>query len=82
MNNDQIIEIAKQSNIPHWEGTDQPEFLADLCDFARLIAAAQREEDARICEVERENYCAYPRTQGWYGADNCAAAIRNSGGAA
>jgi len=74
MTNDQIIEMAKQT----WGDFYTP--TAQTITFARVIQQAQREEDARICEVEREKYCAYPRTQGWYGADNCAAAIRNSGG--
>ena len=70
MKDAEIIEMAKQvlliseNNSPFW--ADHGKLIA----FARLIEAATREEDARICE-DTEGVGAYYE---------CAAAIRNSGG--
>ena len=76
MNDEQIIEMAKQTDIPKWYGTDDPAFVAELIAFARLIQQAQREEDARI--VEAPHWKPAVRTE----LKNRAAAIRNSGGEA
>ena len=75
LTNDQIIEMAKQT-LKYQE--ESPE-VSGVIAFARLIAEAQREEDARICEnlpwKFRTEFCPPVK-------DECAAAIRNSGGAA
>ena len=75
MKDNQIIEMATPHfvRIEYDRGGDHEcyEFSSDeLITFARLIAKKQREEDARICEVYE-----------WETGKNCAAAIRNSGGA-
>jgi len=64
--------MAKQTNIPLWTGTDDAMFVVELIAFARLIAAAQREDIAKMFDGEV-----------WaYDYREIAAAIRNSGGAA
>ena len=72
MTNDQIIEMAEQAGLKI-----DPRFgecytgNVQLIAFARIIEKQVREEDARIC---MNNFMSR-------GSD-CAAAIRNSGGAA
>ena len=68
MTNEQIIEMAKQAG-DDWDHT-LPSDKDFLIAFARLIAAAQREEDARIVDEFSDS--------GFMFSD----AIRNSGGVA
>ena len=76
ISDDQIIEMAKQSGTPirHYyddNGLTEKELIA----FARLIEAKVREEDAKLVDnLYHETYMRNIR--------DCAAAIRNSGGAA
>jgi hypothetical protein len=81
MNDDQIIEMACQ--VEHIAVAPDTYFMwdeSDIIAFARLIAEKQREEDARICIdlMARVGFSDFHFEAG----DQCAAAIRNSGGAA
>ena len=72
MTNDQIIEIAKQAGFYAPDTYHQEMLIA----FARLIEAATREEDARICESAHD----WTQVERLNVMKDCAAAIRNSGG--
>jgi hypothetical protein len=79
---DQIIEMANQHGIMGPNEWMLPK--APVLAFARLIQQAQREEDARIVEkLDADKFYTADRA-GIIGAAHlaCAAAIRNSGGAA
>lgn len=65
MTDEQIIEMAKQAGFEDY-GTSWID--SRLTTFARIIQAAQREEDARICD-DLKNFFGY----------QCASAIRNQG---
>ena len=66
MTNEEIIEMAKQTHIPQWCGTDDHEFVVELLAFARLIEQATREADGKTCD-ELKHYFGY----------QCAEAIRS-----
>jgi hypothetical protein len=83
MTNDQIIEMAKDAGLTCYGGSKQSSGLHSwhaytnhLEAFARLIAEKQREEDAGICM----GLCSVIEEPHEF--ERCAAAIRNSGGAA
>ena len=67
LTNDQIIEMCIKAELPG----NVTQYFA----FARLIAAATREEDAQIVLSRRIGYAVDD-----YGLNTLAAAIRNSGG--
>lgn len=68
MNRDDIIELAKKAGFTQGDLTD---FSDLIVHFADLVAAAEREECAKVCdERERANL---------YGVKECAAAIRARG---
>jgi heme oxygenase len=56
MTNDQILEMAKQTDMPHWYGTDDPVFVKELIAFARLIEAAIKKEirQTNLTETQME----------------------------
>ena len=73
MTQDEIIEMARQAGIEKWwdSGNEQREVLQEHLEaFAKLVAAKEREECAKVCEVyewgNRETYAA----------EQCAKAIR------
>lgn len=86
MNQDEIIEMARRSNILENIGYDNPDMknwrgdvVRELSVFAKLIAAKEREICAHICEI----LWAYPDNgmateEEVYGA-KCAGAIRSRG---
>ena len=69
MNEDEIILMADASGLSFYGmGKDREKFIYYLKAFAKLIAAAEREACAVICEA-----------QGEYGDEQYAAAIRARG---
>ena len=76
MTDEQILEIAKPAGFYAPDAYHKEM----LITFARLIAEKQREEDAVICIdlMARVGFSDFHFDAG----DQCAAAIRNSGGAA
>lgn len=72
MNRDDILRMAEESGLDHMPGwLTLPAVLANLERFAALVAIAEREACARVCdEVDRR----------WINqAEKCAAAIRARG---
>ena len=73
MTQDEIIEMARDSGMELYGlGKDRARFVHHLEAFAKLVAEAEREECALICDDQALG--AY-----WEGADACAAAIRKRG---
>jgi hypothetical protein len=73
MNRDDIIRLAREAGMPEWL---QEDWFADPFDsfalrFAALVAAAEREACAKVCEAEGERVDA-----SWV---SCAFAIRERG---
>ena len=70
MTRDDIIRMAREAGFDEWEGTDDVGFLAVIERFATIVAAAQREECAELCDrfAVRDMHPA-----------ECAAAIRKIG---
>ena len=69
--NEEILEVAKQTNIPLWAGTDDPEFVVELLAFARLIEQATREVDIAIAHDFVQYHMDFDK------ADECAKEMRN-----
>ena len=70
MNREEIIRMAREAGMPEWL---QEDWFADPFDsfamkFANLVAAAEREACAKVCEEP-----------GWNAANWCAKAIRARG---
>lgn len=83
MTRDDIIRMAREAG---WEYADDDRGFEPLWHFAALVAAAEREACAKVCEEE----CADPddqfknyedtHTDGWQdGCNSCAWAIRARG---
>ncbi len=73
MNRDDIIRMAKQASGSEWSIFQ--DFMPELERFATLVAAAEREACARVCEE-----LPYPGNSDWQcGTLDCAAAIRARG---
>lgn len=70
--NERIRELARQAGF--YANTDVEKFEK----FAELIAAAEREACATICDVEADEFGGM--SDGFYAAKNCAEAIRARGG--
>ena len=69
MNEDEIILMADASGLSYYGmGKDRDKFLHYLEAFATLVAAAEREACAKLCEAQDE-----------YGDEQYAAAIRARG---
>jgi hypothetical protein len=72
MTQDEIIEMAQECNLigmrPHLDGI----YTEALTDFAKLVAAKEREDCAKVCDDQALG--AY-----WEGADACADRIRARG---
>ena len=83
MNRDDIIRIAREARlVPTWLELCPKDEKA-LERFAALVAAAEREECAKVCEdieeaYQRQESIRYPalRTDAETGSGECAAAIR------
>ena len=50
MTRDDIIQMAREAGFDEWEGADDVEFLAVIERFATLVAAAEREACAALCD--------------------------------
>jgi len=56
MTQDEIIEMARESGLPHWYEDDTLVNESRVIKFAKLIAAKEREACALICEKEQEEW--------------------------
>jgi hypothetical protein len=57
MTKDDIIRMARKSGFAHgicWAAHEK-----DLLMFANLVAAAEREACAKVCEARNSAYCAF-----------------------
>jgi len=60
MNRDDIIRMAREAGIGLVEGASLVYFhTSDLERFANLVAAAEREECAKVCDARNAAYCAF-----------------------
>ncbi len=80
MTQEDIIRMAREAGLVSktykYDSTDEAEW-KDLERFAALVAAAEREACAKVCEAEYEGYDWADRERD--GAEACAAAIRARG---
>ena len=81
MNIEDIIRMALEANMSHFSYFVTTAHVEDLERFAALVAAAEREACAKLCEELRDDWL---RGLGRYefmgeGADYCADAIRARG---
>jgi sugar phosphate isomerase/epimerase len=74
MNQEQIIELAKQAGFSSW-ALQTPK---DIEAFAALVAAAEREACAKLCDVITEKNTWWDINE-IEAAEECAAAIRAIG---
>jgi len=66
MTQDEIIEMARQAQMPFYWRTGEITYLDKLEAFAKLVAQHEREACAKVCEAqlnegecpERAQYCA------------------------
>lgn len=72
MTSDEIIRMAREAGF-EWEPEDEGLFLKYAERFAALVAAAEREECAKVCDSLNEDW------DHLY-VESCAAAIRARGG--
>lgn len=87
MTRDDIIRMAKESTAPEWwdEGMGRFHMGMDFVAFAALVAAAEREECAKVCESWSEGHakdaggCTYESCDFVCAATDCAEAIRARG---
>ena len=68
MTQDEIIEMAKQTQMPFYWRTGEITYLDKLENFAKLVAQHEREACAKVCEDSVE-----------YAGDTLAEAIRARG---
>lgn len=61
MTKEEILRLAREAGFDEWEGTDDERFLAVIERFASLVAAAEREACAKVCENFNINHqdCNY-----------------------
>ena len=71
MNRDEVIRMAREAGFDEWAGTDDVCFLAVIERFAELVASAEREECAKVCDDIDTEYRGEDVLATW-----CAAAIR------
>jgi len=57
MTRDEIIRMAREAGGDDW-GIFR-DFMPELERFANLVAAAEREECAKVCEARNSAYCAF-----------------------
>ena len=77
MTQDEIIEMAKEAGWP--DSLVAPIIMAKLHDFAKLVAAKERELCAQICE-KQDWYGTGDYQFGYeHGVKNCVDAIRDLG---
>lgn len=79
MTKDEIIEMAKQSGMEVWKGGHRYMDDFDIHKFAKLVAEAEREACAKVCDDIR-HYNLSQETDDWIeGTKDCANAIRARG---
>jgi hypothetical protein len=81
MTQDEIIEMARQVGLPHWYQTKEIVNIEQLKAFAKLVAAKEREECAKVCDAvaqQMDDEGEGPTGNiGW--VSGCAEAIRARG---
>ena len=82
MTHEEIIRMAREAGLAHWDDMLQADrFTFALPErlerFAALVAAAEREACARICDEERKFWKRHEGRRD--GAASCAKAIRARG---
>jgi hypothetical protein len=84
MTREDIIRMAKEAKLPYEYDTGRTLYLKELERFAALVASADREACAQVCDgIRYSGYCP-PEDGGatrYYdeAAEECAAAIRAKG---
>jgi hypothetical protein len=76
MTHDDIIRLAQEAKLPYEYDTGRVLHLKELERFAALVASAERETCAQVCEAIAEEYASDPRSPD---PNYCAAAIRARG---
>ena len=69
MNREDIIRMAREAQMPFYWRTGEITYLDKLERFATLVASAEREACAKVCEQQVS-------THGWAQANIAASAIR------
>lgn len=78
MNRNDIFRMGREAGFDEWENTDNVYFLEVIVRFAVLVAAAEREACAKVCdEVIRDLYIVDGDAS--EEVSRCAAAIRARG---
>ena len=75
MNAEDIIRMALKVGLPHWYHTDGIVNEERVIAFAALVASAEREACAKLCEKFAEDMTVLAE----WGASQCANAIRARG---
>ncbi len=78
MTRDDIIRMAREAGAGEWGDSVIPAMM-DIERFATLVAAAEREACAQVCEAERERLFEWGRGLQVITADKLATAIRARG---
>ena len=78
MTQDEIIEMAKQTQMPFYWRTGEITYLDKLEAFAKLVAQHEREACAKVCE-EMRTYVGRNNAVTQSSAQDCATAIRARG---
>ena len=76
MNREYIIRMAREVGLPHWYETEGIVNEALLIKFAALVASAEREACAKVCEEQAKEYASMAA---WKLCNECANAIRARG---
>ena len=78
MNREDIIRMAREVGLPHWYETEGIVNEALLIKFANLVASAEREACAKVCE-EMRAYVGINNAVTQSSAQDCVTAIRARG---
>ena len=81
MNQDEIIEMARESGLPHWYEDDTLVNESRVIKFAKLIAAKEREACAKLCDSEKKWWdgMSYAEKDIHQAIDNISACVRARG---
>ena len=79
MNRDDIFRMGREAGFAEWENTDNVYFLEVIVRFAVLVAAAEREACAKVCDDLVRSYWNSTGDEDEPDAYDCAAAIRARG---
>lgn len=78
MNREEIIRLARDAKLPYEYDTGRILYLKELERFAALVAEAEREACAKVCEETTAAWTQYLYNEGCM---DCAKAIRARGDA-